>query len=88
VEHKDGLGALESRLVECAVAGEELDCAPTGTSAAELEEIDDWDDRGSALRSLSRCVPGSCPIGLCILGGDFGCVAHISLVKLTCPELR
>jgi hypothetical protein len=40
-----------------------------------------------ALKSLLPCVPERCQIGLCILGEDFGCVAHISLVKLTCPEL-
>jgi len=32
VEHKDELTPLESRLVECAAAGEELDCAPTGVT--------------------------------------------------------
>jgi hypothetical protein len=34
------------------------------------------------------CVQERCPIGLCINGEDFGCVVHISLVKLICPELR
>src|SRR5215203_2062775 len=40
--NKGELTPLESRLVECAAAGEELDCAPTGATAAELDEIDDW----------------------------------------------
>jgi hypothetical protein len=35
VEHKDALTPLEIRLVECAAAGEELDCAPTGSSALQ-----------------------------------------------------
>jgi hypothetical protein len=61
VEHKDGLRALESRLVECAVAGEELDCAPTGTSAAELEEIDDWDDREIRAEVLVALCTGELP---------------------------
>jgi hypothetical protein len=41
-----------------------------------------------ALQSLLPYVPERCPRGLCILGGDFGYEAPISLVKLICPELR
>jgi hypothetical protein len=45
VEHKDELTPLESRLVECAAAGDELDCAPTGATIAGFDQIDDWEVR-------------------------------------------
>jgi uncharacterized protein YjbI with pentapeptide repeats len=45
VEHQDELTPLESRLVECAAAGEELDCAPAGATTAEFDQIDDWEER-------------------------------------------
>jgi uncharacterized protein YjbI with pentapeptide repeats len=45
MEHKDELTPLESRLVVCAAAGDELDCAPTGATSAEFDQIDDWEER-------------------------------------------
>jgi hypothetical protein len=42
---RDDLTPLESRLVECAAAGEELDCVPTGVTTAEFDQIDDWEER-------------------------------------------
>jgi hypothetical protein len=45
MEHKGELTPLESRLVECAGAGDELDCAPTGATTGEFDQIDDWEDR-------------------------------------------
>ena len=45
MEDRGELTPLESRLVECAVAGEELDCAPTGATTAEFDQIDDWEER-------------------------------------------
>jgi hypothetical protein len=45
MEHKGELTPLESRLVVCAAAGDELDCAPTGATSAEFDQIDDWEER-------------------------------------------
>src|SRR5215211_3453206 len=45
MEHIGELTPLESRLVECAAAGDELDCAPTGATIAEVVQIDDWEER-------------------------------------------
>jgi hypothetical protein len=45
VQHKDELTPLENRLVECAAVGDELDCAPTGATTAEFDQIDDWEQR-------------------------------------------
>src|SRR5215211_1455780 len=45
MEHIGELTPLESRLVECAAAGDELDCAPTGATIAEFDQIDDWEER-------------------------------------------
>jgi uncharacterized protein YjbI with pentapeptide repeats len=45
MEHKGELAPLESRLVVCAAAGDELDCAPTGATSAEFDQIDDWEER-------------------------------------------
>jgi len=45
MEYKDELTPLEIRLVKCAAAGEELDCAPTGGTTAEFNQIDDWEER-------------------------------------------
>jgi uncharacterized protein YjbI with pentapeptide repeats len=63
VEYKDALTPLESRLVECAAAGDELDCAPTGATAAELDEIDDWDDRKIRAWVLVALCTGEMPDG-------------------------
>src|SRR5918993_647312 len=43
--NKGELTPLESRLVECAAAGDELDCAPTGATTADFDQIDDWEER-------------------------------------------
>jgi uncharacterized protein YjbI with pentapeptide repeats len=61
VELKDELTPLESRFVECAAAGEELDCAPTGATAAELDEIDDWDARKIRAWVLVALCTGELP---------------------------
>jgi hypothetical protein len=61
VEHKDELTPLESRLVECAATGEELDCAPTGATAAEFDAIDDWDDRKIRAEVLVALCTGEMP---------------------------
>jgi hypothetical protein len=61
VEFKDALTPLERRLVECAAAGEELDCAPTGATAAKLDEIDDWDDRKIRAEVLVKLCTGEVP---------------------------
>jgi hypothetical protein len=61
VEHTDVLTPLESRLVECAAAGEELDCAPTGVTADELDQIDDWDDRKIRAWVLVALCTGEVP---------------------------
>jgi uncharacterized protein YjbI with pentapeptide repeats len=45
MEHEGELTPLETRLVECAAAGDELDCAPTGATTAEFDQIDDWEER-------------------------------------------
>jgi uncharacterized protein YjbI with pentapeptide repeats len=45
MEYKDELTPLETRLVECAAAGDELDCAPTGATTAEVDQINDWEER-------------------------------------------
>jgi hypothetical protein len=45
MEYKGELTPLETRLVECAAAGDELDCAPPGATMAEFDEIDDWEER-------------------------------------------
>jgi hypothetical protein len=45
VEQKDELTPLQRRLVECAAAGDVLDCAPTGATIVELDQIDDWEER-------------------------------------------
>jgi hypothetical protein len=41
MEYRGELTPLETRLVECAVAGDEVDCAPTGVTTVEFDEIDD-----------------------------------------------
>jgi uncharacterized protein YjbI with pentapeptide repeats len=58
---KDALTPLESRLVECAAKGEELDCAPTGATAAELDKIDDWDERKIRAWVLVALCTGEVP---------------------------
>jgi len=40
MEYKVELTPLETRLVECAVAGDEVHCAPTGVTTVEFDEID------------------------------------------------
>jgi hypothetical protein len=45
MEHIGELTPLESRLVECAAAGDELDYAPTSATIAEFDQIDDWEER-------------------------------------------
>jgi hypothetical protein len=44
MEYRGELTPLETRLVECAVAGDEVDCAPTGVTTVELT-------RGKSARS-------------------------------------
>jgi len=61
VEHKDELTPLESRLVECAAAGDELDCAPTGVTAAKLDQIDDWEERKIRAEVLVALCTGERP---------------------------
>ena len=41
----DELTPLEHRLVVSAVAGKEFDCAANGATTAELDAIENWDDR-------------------------------------------
>jgi len=41
MQYRGELTPLETRLVECAVAGDEVDCAPTGVTTVEFDEIDD-----------------------------------------------
>jgi len=45
MERKGKLTPLESRLVECAATGDELDCTPTGATTGEFDQIDDWEER-------------------------------------------
>jgi uncharacterized protein YjbI with pentapeptide repeats len=61
VEHKDELTPLESRLVECAAAGDELDCAPTGATTAALDQIDDWEERKVRAEVLVDLCTGEVP---------------------------
>jgi hypothetical protein len=61
VELQDELTPLESRLVECAAAGDELDCAPTGATVAELDQIDDWDARKLRAWVLVALCTGEMP---------------------------
>jgi hypothetical protein len=61
LEHKDELTPLESRLVECAAAGEELDCAPTGATTAALDQIDEWEERRIRADVLVALCTGEVP---------------------------
>jgi len=58
---RDDLTPLESRLVECAAAGEELDCAPTGVTTAEFDQIDDWEERKIRAWVLVALCTGEVP---------------------------
>lgn len=59
--HKDELTPLESRLVKCAAAGDELDCAPTGATTAEFDQIDDWEERKIRAWVLVALCTGEVP---------------------------
>jgi RTX calcium-binding nonapeptide repeat (4 copies)/Thrombospondin type 3 repeat len=61
VEHIVELTPLESRLVEYAAAGEELDCAPTGATTAQLDQIDDWEERKIRAEVLVGLCTGEVP---------------------------
>ena len=61
MEPKDELTPLELRLVAFAAAGKELDCAPTGATEAELDVIDDWDDRKVRAEVLVALCTGEVP---------------------------
>jgi uncharacterized protein YjbI with pentapeptide repeats len=61
MEDRGELTPLESRLVECAVAGEELDCAPTGATTAEFDQIDDWEERKIRAEVLVGLCTGEVP---------------------------
>jgi hypothetical protein len=58
---RDDLTPLESRLVECAAAGNELDCAPTGATIAEFDQIDDWEERKIRAEVLVALCTGEMP---------------------------
>jgi hypothetical protein len=58
---RDDLTPLESRLVECAAAGEELDCTPTGATIAEFDQIDDWEERKIRAEVLVALCTGEMP---------------------------
>jgi hypothetical protein len=55
---KKELTLLERKLAECAAAGEELDCAPTGATTAEPDEINDWEERGIRAEVLVALYTG------------------------------
>jgi hypothetical protein len=74
MEIRDDLTPLETRLVECAAAGDELDCAPIdatiaelneldypGATIAELDEIDDWEERKIRAEVLVALCTGEVP---------------------------
>jgi hypothetical protein len=58
MEHIGELTPLETRLVECAAAGDELDCAPKGAATAEFDQIDDWEERKISAEVLVALCTG------------------------------
>jgi len=93
VEYKDELTPLESRLVECAAAGEELDCAPTGVTTAEFDHIEDWEERKIRAEVLVALCTGERPDwtvhprrGLRLRGAYIAGQVDLSRAELTqCP---
>ena len=56
------LTPLERRLVEHAAEGAELDCAPNGgVTDAELDEVDDWDERKIRAEVIVALCTGEVP---------------------------
>jgi uncharacterized protein YjbI with pentapeptide repeats len=93
MEHIGELTPLETRLVECAAAGDELDCAPTGATTAEFDQIDDWEERKIRAEVLIALCTGEVPDwsvhprrGLRLRGAYIAGQVDLSRAQLTqCP---